>query len=133
MSKGLHHHQQRHQGLNQFGKELIRRSGAKCELCEASGVKLVVFEVPPIPPEPDIDHCLFVCDTCLEQLKTPRKRDPDHWHCLARTVWTPIPAVQALAVYLLRYLENRADWVPPLLDELYLPPEVASWAEKIEL
>lgn len=114
-----------------FGKELTRRSGAACELCEARGVRLAVFEVPPVPEEPDIDHCVFLCETCSDQIEHPKKRDPDHWRCLGKAIWSNEPAVQALAVRLLRDLNS--EWSAELLETLYLDPAVDAWVEQMEL
>ena len=131
MSKRQQQHQQRHQGLSMFGKELTRRSGACCELCEASGVPLTVFEVPPAPVEPEIGHCVFLCETCREQIDHPKRRDPDHWRCLGRAIWSQEAAIQALAVTLLRQLAS--DWSAELLEQLDLDPAVAQWVDKMEL
>lgn len=132
MTKANHPHTLRFGVLQQFGKALTRRSGAHCELCETGGVKLRIYEVPPVPAEPDLDHCLFICDGCFEQIEVPKKRDPNYWHCLGRTAWSPIPAVQALSVHLLQDLVEQAQWARELLDELYLSPDVAAWVKTIE-
>ena len=132
MTKGNQSHALRYGALQQLAKGLIRRSGAHCELCEAGGVKLQIYEVPPVSADPVLEHCLFICDTCLEQIEVPKKRDPNYWHCLGRTAWSPIPVVQALSVYLLQGLADQAAWAGELLDELYLSPEVAAWVKKIE-
>ncbi|MCW8887254.1 MAG: phnA protein [Motiliproteus sp.] len=132
MAKGYNQHQQRHQGLNAFGKDLTRRSGSCCELCEASGVKLSIYEVPPIPVEPELEHCVFVCETCLQQLEQPKQRNPDHWRCLTKAVWSQVPAVQVVAVTMAKALADQA-WAAELLEQLYLDPEVEAWVEKSSL
>lgn len=132
MTRDNHPHTLRHGALQQLGKALTRRSGAHCELCEAGGVKLHIYEVPPVPTEPDSEHCLFICDACLEQIEAPKRRDPNYWHCLGRTAWSPIPVVQVLSVHLLQGLVDQAEWPQELLDELYLSPDVAAWVKKIE-
>ena len=40
---------------------LARRSHSRCEVCEAAGVPLQAFEVPPVYGDPDIDRCAFEC------------------------------------------------------------------------
>ncbi len=47
MAKGLDKHRERLEAVALFGKDLTRRSGSKCELCETSNVKLQIYEVPP--------------------------------------------------------------------------------------
>ncbi len=132
MAKGLHEHQQRHQGLSMFGKDLTRRSGSSCELCEASGFKLEIHVVPPVPVDPDYDHCAFLCQSCIEQLEYPKRRDPDYWHFLSLKVWHEVPAVQVLAVWMCRQLAPDTPWAAELLEQLYLAPEVEAWLERLE-
>ncbi len=131
MSKGYQQHQQRLFGLSAFGKDLTRRSGAHCELCGAAGVSLKVHEVPPILGEPSVDRCIFVCTTCGDQIDHPKRRDPEHWHCLSKAVWSPEPAVKVMSVCLLRYFRGRTDWAEGVLDDLYIEPEVAAWLDEI--
>nr|WP_246480198.1 phnA protein [Motiliproteus sediminis] len=114
-----------------FGKDLTRRSGACCELCEASGVGLSVYEVPPIPADPDFEHCIFICDTCRDQIDHPKRRVGDHWRCLGKSIWSSVPAVQAISVKLLSQLQT--DWSAELLETLYLEPEVEAWVDQMEL
>ncbi len=131
MSRGFQQHQQRALGLSSFGKELTRRSGSCCELCESCGVKLVIYEVPPVPAEPSPDHCLFICEACEAQIERPKLRDPDHWRCLTRAVWSPLPVAQVMALWMARQLADQP-WVAELLEQVYLPPEVESWLNSID-
>jgi protein PhnA len=132
VAKGLHDHQLRHQGLSRFGKDLTRRAGSCCELCETRGVKLVIHEVPPVPVEPDYGHCVYLCERCIEQLEYPKRRDPDYWHFLSKQVWHELPAIQVLAVWMCRQLADDAPWAAELLEQLYLPPEVETWLSQLE-
>lgn len=126
MAKGLDQHRARLDALSLLGKDLTRRAGSKCELCDASGVKLQIHEVAPVPAEPDIEHCIFICGTCKEQIDTPKRREPDHWRCLNTSVWSEVPAVQVQAVRMLRALDQH-DWAKDLLEMLYLNPEIEEW------
>jgi len=129
MSKGREKHQQRLQELSLFGKDLARRSGRKCELCEASGTALSIYEVPPVKSEPDFDHCLFICTTCEEQINSPKLRDSDHWRCLNATVWSEVPAVQATSVALLESFST--DWAIDLKEMFFCDEETKAWADEI--
>jgi len=133
MSKGHAKHQERHHGLSLFGKELVRRCAAHCELCNANGVKLSIYEVPPIPAEPDIDHCIMICETCSEQLERPKRRDPNHWRCLTSAMWSTTVPVKLVAVKMLQCLSQKEDWAAELLEQVYLEPEEQAWLDKIEL
>jgi protein PhnA len=126
MVKRLEKHQQRVEQLDRFGKDLARRSGRRCELCGSAGVKLKIHEVPPIGQEPDFDRCILICETCQQQIDQPKRMDSNHWHCLSQAAWSDIPAVQVMAVLLLRQLPNQ-DWARELLEQLYLTPETEAW------
>ena len=132
MAKGYQRHQERVQALSSFGRDLARRSGSSCELCNTSGVKLVIFEVPPIPEEPEYEHCLFICNTCKDKSNIKKKMDPMHWHCLYSTIWSEVPAAQVMAVRLLRQLAPSDSWAADLLDQAYLEPETQEWADQVQ-
>jgi protein PhnA len=132
MSKGLDKHKHRNESLSYFGKDLVRRSGSHCELCNASGTKLSIFEVPPVPKEPDFDHCIFICDTCLTQIEKPKTLNSDHWRCLNTSAWSPVPAVQVMSVLMIEQLidvTKENDWLLELKDQLYLTDDILSWIE----
>lgn len=131
MAKRLDQHRARLDTLSRFGKDLTRRSGSSCELCAASGVKLGIFEVAPAPNEPDFDACIFICETCHEQIDFPKRRDPDHWRCLNTSVWSEVPAVQVQSVLMLRQLLAH-DWARDLEEMLYLPPEIEDWLARVK-
>ena len=48
MSMGFQGKFHRQNILSRFAKDLVRRSRSKCELCEKSGAKLEVYELPPL-------------------------------------------------------------------------------------
>ena len=132
MAKGLQKHQERVDALNRLGKDLARRASSKCELCEAAGVPLKTHEVAPVPAEPDMDHCLMVCETCQEQLgyldNKPKRVQADHWRCLGKTIWNSLPVAQVVALRALRQLENSYPWAGEILEHAYLDAEVEEWA-----
>jgi protein PhnA len=130
MAKGRDAHQARVNELNLFGKDLARRSGRKCELCESQGVALKIFEVPPVPKSPDFDHCIFICDVCHEQIQSPKQRDSDHWRCLAQTVWSDIDAVKALSIALLHTFTT--DWAQDTREILFAEPNISEWADTMQ-
>lgn len=130
MAKGLLKHQERQSALNLLGKNLARRASSKCELCEASGVSLKTHEVAPVPSEPDIDHCLMICETCQEQLNyldnKPKLMQTDHWRCLGKTIWSSLPVAQVVALRVLRQLKSQCPWVEEILEHANLDAE--EWA-----
>lgn len=132
MAKRLLKHQERQQAVSLFGKDLTRRANSCCELCSASGVKLGIFEVEPVPAEPDFEHCIFICETCQEQIEHPKRLQPNHWRCLNTPIWSEVPAVQVQAVHLLRKLSAKHDWAEAMEEHLYLNEEVQAWLDKIQ-
>ena len=58
-AKGLIKHQQRQSALNLLGTDLARRDRSKCEIFAASGVRLTIYEVAPVPSEPEYDSGKF--------------------------------------------------------------------------
>ena len=131
MSKGHAKHQESHHGLSSFGKDLVRRCGSKCELCDAQGVKLVVFEVPPIGTEPDYDHCVMICENCQSQIERPKTIKANYWRFLATTMWNTIPALKVISVAMLKHLSAEHAWAAELLDQVYLNAEEDAWVIKI--
>ena len=54
---------------------LAKRSGNKCELCEANG-SLKIYEVPPATG--NRDDAIFVCPKCLAQIEKKEELDSAH-------------------------------------------------------
>lgn len=123
MAKGYDEHQLRKNELNVLAKDLVRRSRAKCELCEADGVKLTVFEVPPESEHVTADQCLFLCETCREQIEKPKRMESNHWRCLNHSIWSEIPAVQIMSARMLKRL-STAHWAEELLEQAYFDEDV---------
>lgn len=127
MVRGFEQNQQRLSALGMLGKDLARRAHSKCELCEASGVKFKTLEVSPVPTEPDIDHCLLVCEQCHAEIHRKGLPDPRYWRCLENSAWKELPVIQVTAVRLLRTIGEP--WTEQLLEQLYLWPETEAWLE----
>jgi protein PhnA len=128
MVKRFEKNQERLQALSWLGKDLARRAHSKCELCEASGVKFKTIEVDPVPAEPDLEHCLLICEQCFEQFNRKGQPDEQYWRCLETAAWKELPVVQVTAVRLLKEIE--APWTELLLEQLYIWPEAEAWLEK---
>ncbi len=130
MAKGLKKHTERLKALNLLGKDLTRRSRSTCELCEVSGVSLNILEIAPVPEEPDRDSCLMACDTCKTFLENPKHEKSEYWRCLTKTLWSPLPVAQVVAVRQLRRLSAQHPWAAELLEHAYLSEDVEQWVEK---
>jgi len=128
MSTGYQGKFHRQNMLSRFAKELVRRSRSKCELCEKSGTKLEIYELPPIPENPSSDGCVFICEECQKQIENPKKTIPSHWRCLNNSLWSEVPAVQVVAFRMLHRLAASERWAEELLENAYLDPETEEWA-----
>ncbi len=128
MAKGLQKHQERLDAVNALGRHLARRAGSKCELCEAGGVRLEAYEVPPAPAvEPELERTLLMCVRCHEGAKGGQLAKGE-WLFLQGSAWSDFAPVQVTAVRLLRRLDEAGEgWASELLDGLYLSDEVQDW------
>lgn len=133
MARGYARHHEHHHGLSIYGKDLIRRCAAHCEMCDAHGVKLRIFEVPPIPDEASPEHCIMICDTCFDQIEHPKRMDRNHWRCLNSAMWSSVPAVKVTALAMLQRLADTERWALELLEQSYTEPEEAQWLSELEL
>ncbi|HRE38519.1 MAG TPA: PhnA domain-containing protein [Chitinophagaceae bacterium] len=104
---------------------LAKRSGNKCELCEATG-SLKIYEVPPATG--NMDDAILVCPKCLAQIEKKEELDSAHWQCLTTSMWSEEPAVQVMAWRMLNRLRNES-WAAEQLDMLYLDDEKLNWAK----
>jgi protein PhnA len=133
MAKGYDVNQERRQALSLFGKDLARRAKSKCELTQASGVPLLTYEIPPVPNDPDFERCLLISENVLAQLEQPRSLRPGEWRHLNEVIWSDIPAVQAMALRILRHLAPAEPWAQNLIEESYLHPGVEALANEAPL
>ena len=105
---------------------LQSRSESKCELCSATE-SLGLYAVPPGPND-SADECVFICETCCEQIEDADKVDVNHWRCLNESMWSQVPAVQVMAWRMLMRLRTEG-WPQDLLDMLYLDEATLVWAQ----
>lgn len=107
-------------------KELMDRSGSKCELCGAVE-NLEVYEVPPVSTG-GVDGSLLACSTCRSQIENPDITDENHWRCLNDCMWSEFRAVQTVSWRMLSRLRSKG-WPQDLLDMLYLDDDTLNWAK----
>jgi protein PhnA len=100
------------------------RSGEKCELCGSTD-GLGVYQVE--PSDGSAEQSILLCSRCQELVANPMD-NVNHWHCLNDTMWSPEPAVQAMAYRILKKISSEG-WPQDMLDMLYLEPSVQEWAE----
>ncbi len=109
-----------------FDRELQKRSNSQCELCKSDDAN-TDYAVPSSPAS-KLEHHIWICPTCKQQLDNPESADPIHWRCLNESIWSEVPAVQVVSWRMLHKLK-QLDWVPDLLDIAYLDDETMEWAK----
>lgn len=92
--------------------QLKARSKGLCELC-LSPEPSNAYCIEPGSQE-TVESCVYLCQPCTDQLKSPKDLKVDHWHKLAETMWSEHTPVKILAYKILSVLKN------PLVDQLYL-------------
>lgn len=116
-----------------MGKDLARRAKSKCELTGQSGIPLQVYEVPPLSPEPDIDRCLLISQTCRDAIERPKTLAGQQWRPLTETIWSELSAAQVMTWRFLQVLAQREDWAHEALENAALDPETEAWAREAPL
>lgn len=130
MAKGLEKHQERERQLSLFGKDLTHRVRSCCELCGTNGVKLSIYELAPIPKEPEFERCLFLCKSCTDPLNKPKQLVSDYWRFLSEAIWSETPVVKILAGRILDYIGRSEKWAGDILEEAYLDEEIIEQAKE---
>lgn len=110
-----------------FERELQKRSNGICELC-GSDEASIDYAVP-FSPGNKLEHHIWVCPTCQNQMSNTDTADGIHWRCLNDSIWSETPAVQVVSWRMLHKLKQQVDWVPDLLDIVYLDEETMEWAK----
>jgi protein PhnA len=105
---------------------LQQRSNNVCELCSSQDEALQAYSVPPKKAEL-IANQVVLCSNCLGQIVTSNYEDANHWRCLTGSIWSEIPAVQALSYKILIKL-NSEEWAMETLDTIFLEDAVIEWA-----
>jgi len=108
-------------------KELMARSGSKCEMCGSEN-GLTSFEIMPLQNNGRVDDYIQVCDKCKGQIENPDTIESNHWRCLNDSMWSTVPAVQVIAWRMLQRLRSEG-WPQDLLDILYLEEDTLNWAK----
>ncbi len=108
-------------------KEVIARSGGKCELCGSTD-DLNAYVVPPKSGD-SIDHLICTCGVCKSQLEGENDLNPNHWRCLNDSMWSEVPGVKVIAWRMLHQLKHEG-WPLDLIDMMYLEDDIKEWANE---
>ncbi|WP_297488638.1 PhnA protein [uncultured Cetobacterium sp.] len=133
MAKGYDEHIERKNKVNSFGRELTRRAKSKCELCEATGVSLSVYEVPPVKGDPEIERCIFICDECRDKIDRIKKAKENDFRFLTNSIWSEVPMVKGFSIVLLREMAKKYSWAEQVIEDLYIDEETEEIIKNINL
>lgn len=106
---------------------LETRSNNQCELCGSAGSELHAYTVP--PREDNIpDNQVVLCAQCYDAVSAGMYSDANHWRMLTGSIWSEIPAVQALSYKILSQLAPAEEWANETIESVYLDESVIQWA-----
>jgi protein PhnA len=114
LAKGLQKHRARLDAINLMGKDLARRAGRACELCEERN-DCRAYDLEP-EKTPEMDHLILLCSGCRELMDRPGQRPADHMRFVANQCWSDVVPVQTAVRRLLEPLSE--DWAREALDNL---------------
>ncbi|THD30503.1 alkylphosphonate utilization protein [uncultured Flavobacterium sp.] len=103
-------------------RDLMKRSGGKCELSGATE-NLKVYQILPTR-KGGIEESILASATCIEQIENPEKTDPNFWRCLNESMWSEHLPVQVVSWRMLSRLGKQ-----DLLEQMYLEEEDLAWAK----
>jgi protein PhnA len=104
---------------------LATRSGNICELCSSTDDNLVAYAVPP-KTDDSADNQVVLCTNCFGQISSNNYSDANHWRCLEGSIWSEVPAVQALSYKILGNITE--DWAAETKASVSLDEAVIEWA-----
>lgn len=103
-------------------RDLLKRSGGKCELSGATE-DLKIYQILPTR-KGGIDESILVSKTLMEQIENAETMDINDWRCLNDSMWSEHIAVQVVSWRMLNRLGNQE-----LLEQMYLDNEDLAWAQ----
>lgn len=121
MAKGLHNHKARLGAINRLGKDLARRAGRACELCQERN-DCRAYDLEPERP-PHLDQLILLCASCRDLLDRPGQTPADHMRFVANHCWSDVRPLQTTVERLLKPL--NVNWAQEALEHLALMQESA--------
>jgi len=105
---------------------LQTRSNNACELCSSNDEHLIAYAVPPKNNDSN-DNIVVLCNNCLTKIAAADYTDTNHWRSLTGSIWSEIPAIQALSFKILSKLKAE-DWAIETLESVFIDESVLEWA-----
>ena len=102
---------------------LKERCNGMCELCNTE-IAVSAYAVSP-ENNYNIRNEVAVCATCIAAMQS--KKAGLHWQCLAGSIWSTEPSVQALS-YRILYEYKDENWADEIMTSVELDESVTTWA-----
>jgi protein PhnA len=109
-----------------FEKELIARSGNKCEI-SGETTNLTTYLVSPKQGNSPNDF-IYINVDYKAQIEGSQDLDANKWRCLNDAMWSEVDAVKVVTYRMLNQLKSEG-WPNDLLDMMYLDDETLEWAK----
>ncbi len=106
--------------------QLQSRSNNTCELCSTGNTEFQAYAVPPRNAD-SIDNVVALCPDCYGKITQSDYSDANYWRCLTGSIWSEVPAVQALSYKLLGKL-SAEEWASETIESVALDEAVILWA-----
>ncbi|WP_447636490.1 PhnA domain-containing protein [Flavobacterium microcysteis] len=103
-------------------RELMKRSGGKCEL-SGTTENLKVYQILPTR-KGGIEESILASAICIDQIENPETTDPNLWRCLNDSMWSEHLPVQIVSWRMLSRLGKQ-----DLLEQMYLDEDDLAWAK----
>lgn len=103
--------------------QLMKRCNAVCELCN-TGKASIAYAVSPENNDA-AENEVALCDNCYAALED--KAAATHWYCLAGSIWSEVPSVQALS-YRLLYGYKEEEWAQEIISSVEPGESIIHWA-----
>lgn len=102
---------------------LKSRNQDNCELCnEAPATE--AYTVTPRSGA-SVDDQVALCNTCMSLIDDTAA--DQHWRCLEGSIWSVVPAVQALSYRILHQYKEQP-WAQSIIDNVFLDEDTVNWA-----
>jgi protein PhnA len=105
---------------------LQARANGTCEITGEASEQLYAYTVPP-KTDDTADNQVAVCKKVFDAIAENNYTNPDLWRALTGSIWSEVPAVQALSYKLLKKM-TAYDWALEAIDGASLDEAIINWA-----
>ncbi|MEP7195863.1 MAG: PhnA domain-containing protein [Saprospiraceae bacterium] len=104
-----------------LSESILIRSDNHCELCGLSNPSHEYIINESIGYV--LNNIVGICTNCFKRINPDENDDPEHWQCLAASIWSEVGAVQTLS-YRILFLNKDKEWARDIMDSVELNESV---------